>query len=158
MFLLDLYRFCESWRQFNRQHLARFVFGHRECERLAMAAGVTPRFFASMISKECMARWCTLGYLDIEKGVARAKGPDKRPSGYEFETFKGRDSRYMLEMMNIGKLDDSALFGRQGRGDDNGGTSDCLRESDHTRAILACRAQLASHGNVSDKDEGAQPT
>lgn len=158
MFILDLYRFCESWSQFNRQHLARFVFGHRECARLARAAGVTPRFFASMISKECLARWCTLGYLDLKDGMARAKGPDKRPSGYEFETFKGRDSRYMLEMMNIGKLDDTTLFGRQDRGDDNGSSQDCLRESDLTRAILESRARLASHRNAGDKDEGAQPT
>ncbi|AKJ74058.1 hypothetical protein SP36_86 [Salmonella phage 36] len=39
MFLLDLYRFCESREKFNRQELARFIFRHRECERLAKMRG-----------------------------------------------------------------------------------------------------------------------
>lgn len=158
MFLLDLYRFCESWRQFNRQHLARFVFNHRECSRLARAAGVTPRFFASMVSKECMARWVTLGYLNYSDGYASAKGPDKRPVNFEFESFKGRDSRYMLEMMNVEKLNDEKLFGKPGGRVDNGGSPPCSNPADLTRAILQCRAKLIAYCNARDKGEGAQST
>ena len=158
MFLLDLYRFCESWQQFNRQHLAQFVFKHRECSRLARAAGVTPRFFASMVSKECFARWSTLGYLNLKDGNASAKGPDKRPPNFEFETFKGRDSRYMLEMMNVGKLDDEAIFrGECGRSD-NGGSQASSNPADLTRAILQCRAQLATYCNARDKASRTQPS
>lgn len=158
MFLLDLYRFCESWRRFNRQHLARFVFNHRECNRLARSAGVTPRFFASMISKEVMARWATIGYLNINDGYANSNGPDKRPVNFEFESFKGRDSRYMLEMMNIGKLNDETIFGGWCRMDDNGGSSPSSNQADLTRAILQCRAQLATYCNARDAAERTQPS
>lgn len=158
MFLLDLYRFCESWKSFSRQHLALFVFKHRECSRLARAAGVSPRFFASMISKECLSRWATAGYLDINKGDARSKGPDKRPVNFEFESFRGRDSVYMLEMMNVGKLYDDQIFrGSDGR-TDNGGSPPCSSEADLTAAILKCRAQLIAYCNARDAGTGTQPS
>lgn len=64
MFILDIYRFCESRREFTRQDFAKFVYMHRESPRMAKAANVSHRMFASMVSKEFLARSYTNGYLD----------------------------------------------------------------------------------------------
>lgn len=111
MFLLDLYKFCESYDWFNRQHLARFVFQHKECERLARAANMTPRRFATSVSKEFIARMCTLGYLNLDKGIASSKGAHKRPERFELYSLEGESNRYIYEMLNIDKLTDEELFG-----------------------------------------------
>lgn len=112
MFLLDLYRFCESYDHFNRQHLAKFIFKHRECERLARAANVTPRMFATSCSKEFLARMCTSGYLDLKNGVATCYGSHKRPFGFELRCIDGMNDKYTREMVNIGEMTDDQLFGK----------------------------------------------
>lgn len=105
-----------------------------------------------------MARWVTLGYLNFGGGYASSRGPDKRPVNFEFESLKGRDSRYMLEMMNIEKLDDETLFGRESGRSGDGSSPPSCNPADLTRAILQCRAKLAAYCNARDKGEGAQPT
>uniref|UniRef100_A0A6M5CB08 Helicase n=1 Tax=Vibrio phage Vc1 TaxID=1480731 RepID=A0A6M5CB08_9CAUD len=51
MFLLDLYRFCESRESFNRRELAKYVFKHRECVRLASNAGFRPAILHQVLVK-----------------------------------------------------------------------------------------------------------
>lgn len=110
MFLLDLYKFCESYQKFNRQHLAQFIFKHRECDRLAKAANVTPRYFASSASKEFVARMMGLGYLDGVSLWYWSKGAQKRPFEFDFNCYGGEEDRYTWEMMNVDKLSDDELF------------------------------------------------
>ncbi|AAR09301.1 hypothetical protein PJM39_0070 [Salmonella phage vB_SenS_UTK0006] len=112
MFLLDLYRFCESREKFNRQELARFIFRHRECERLAKNAGVTPRYFASSSSKEFIARMMGYGYLDGVHCVYWCKNKMKRPFNFELHSLEGDSNRYVWEMMNIEKMSDEELFSK----------------------------------------------
>ncbi len=157
MFILDLYRFCESRRNFSRQDFARYVFNHREVERMARATKVTTRQFASMVSKECISRWCTLGYLNLDRGIASAKGPSYRPHNFEFESFQGRDSSYIVGLMNVGKLDDEELFGKTGKQPDNRSSSPGCSESDITRRLLECRAQLATRRNEGNETGTVQP-
>ena len=111
MFLLDLYRFCESYNRFSRQNLATFIFKHRECERLARAAGVTPRFFASSASKEFLARMMGMGYIDGVNLSYWSRGAQKRPFEFDFHCYGGENDRYTWEMMNVDKLSDKELFG-----------------------------------------------
>lgn len=111
MFLLDLYKFCESYDWFNRQHLARFVFNHPECERLARAANFTPRMFATSVSKEFIARMATLGYLDINKGVVTCYGSNKRPFRFELYSLEGERNKYIYDMLHIMEISDDELFG-----------------------------------------------
>lgn len=111
MFLLDLYKFCEGYTWFNRQHLARFVYKHRECERLARAAGFTPRMFATSVSKEFLARMCTLGYLNLKDGVATCNGSLKRPFMFELYSMEGESNKYIYEMLHVGEMSDEQLFG-----------------------------------------------
>lgn len=110
MFLLDLYKFCESYDWFNRQHLARFVFKHKECERLARAAGMTPRKFASSVSLEFIPRMCTLGYLELENGVARCRGAHKRPFNFELYSLEGERNKYIYDLFHLDELSDEELF------------------------------------------------
>jgi hypothetical protein len=112
MFLLDLYRFCESYEKFNRQHIARFIFKHRECERLARAANVTPRYFASSASKEFCARMMTAGYLDGVNNWYWSKGSQKRPFEFHFNCYGGEEDKYTWQMMNIEAMSDDELFGK----------------------------------------------
>lgn len=112
MFILDVYRFCEMNDKFARQDLAKFVFRHRECSRLAEAAEVTPRFFASSVSKEFLARMMGFGYIDGVRGVYWSKGAAKRPFNFELRSMEGERNRYIYEIMNIEKLSDEELFGR----------------------------------------------
>lgn len=114
MFLLDLYRFCEGYEKFNRQHLAVFIYKHRECERLAKAAGVTPRYFASSASKEFCARMMTSGYLDGVNNWYWSKGSQKRPFEFHFNCYGGDEDVYTSDMMNIGDMCDHELFGKLG--------------------------------------------
>lgn len=147
MFILDIYKFCESRREFTRQDFAKFVYTHREAPRLAKAANVSQRMFASMVSKEFLARSHTNGYLDGKNGAVWCAGPDNREIGFDFRSFDGMDNRYMLEMMHLDQLSDEQLFGKPGGRSDNGSSQACLRETDHTRKLLACRAHLALSRN-----------
>ncbi|QDH94276.1 hypothetical protein [Escherichia phage vB_EcoS_PHB17] len=110
MFLLDLYKFCESYSWFNRQHLAKFVFQHRECERLARAANMTPRKFASSVSLEFIPRMCTLGYLGLDKGVVTCYGSHKRPFRFELYNLEGERNKYIYDLFHMDELSDEELF------------------------------------------------
>ena len=110
MFLLDLYRWCESWDRFTRQQLAKFVFEHRESERLARAAEVDRRTFASMVSREFFGRMATAGYLDIKDRYATSR-PSRRPFCFELYSLEGMKSEYIRDMMNIGEMSDDEIFG-----------------------------------------------
>ncbi|EKL2214098.1 hypothetical protein PQ125_002632 [Salmonella enterica] len=112
MFMLDLYRFCESRDKFNRQDLAKFIYRHRECERLAKNAGVTPRYFASSTSKEFIARMMGAGYLDGIHCEYWCKNKLKRPFNFELHSLEGDSNRYVWEIMNIEKMSDEELFSK----------------------------------------------
>lgn len=110
MFLLDLYKWCESYDWFNRQHIAKFIYQHRECERLARAAGLTPRMFASLASKEFCARMMTAGYIDGVCGKYWSKGSSKRPFGFELYSLDGMRNDWIRDMARIGEIGDDELF------------------------------------------------
>lgn len=110
MFLLDLYKWCESYDWFNRQHIAKFIYQHRECERLARAAGLTPRMFASLTSKEFCARMMTAGYIDGVCGKYWSKGSSKRPFGFELYSLDGMRNDWIRDMDRIGEMGDDELF------------------------------------------------
>lgn len=110
MFLLDLYRFCESRESFNRQELAKYVFTHRECVRLASNAGVSPRYFASSVSKEFLARMMSAKYIDGVKGKYWSRGAMRRPFNFELYSLEGDKNEYVKEMMCIGEMSDNELF------------------------------------------------
>lgn len=110
MFLLDLYKWCESYDWFNRQHIAKFIYQHRECERLARAAGLTPRMFASLASKEFCARMMTAGYIDGVCGKYLSKGSSKRPFGFELYSLDGMRNDWIRDMARIGEMGDDELF------------------------------------------------
>lgn len=110
MFLLDLYKFCESREKFNRQDFAKFIYRHRECERLAKNAGVTPRYLASSVSKEFISRLMGLGYLDGVRCEYWCKNRIKRPFNFELYSLEGDYNSYVLELMNIEKMSDEELF------------------------------------------------
>lgn len=110
MFLLDLYKWCESYDWFNRQHIAKFIYQHRECERLARAAGLTPRMFASLTSKEFCARMMTAGYIDGVCGKYWSKGSSKRPFGFELYSLDGMRNDWIMDMDRIGEMGDDELF------------------------------------------------
>ncbi|QHR72341.1 YdbL [Escherichia phage atuna] len=110
MFLLDLYKWCESYDWFNRQHIAKFIYQHRECERLARAAGLTPRMFSSLTSKEFCARMMTAGYIDGVCGKYWSKGSSKRPFGFELYSLDGMRNDWVRDMARIGEMGDDELF------------------------------------------------
>lgn len=110
MFLLDLYKWCESYDWFNRQHIAKFIYQHRECERLARASGLTPRMFASLASKEFCARMMTAGYIDGVCGKYWSKGSSKRPFGFELYSLDGMRNDWIRDMARIGGMGDDELF------------------------------------------------
>lgn len=110
MFLLDLYKWCESYDWFNRQHIAKFIYQHRECERLARAAGLTPRMFASLASKEFCARMMTAGYIDGVCGKYWSKGSSKRPFGFELYSLDGMRNDWIRDMARIWEMGDDELF------------------------------------------------
>lgn len=110
MFLLDLYKWCESYDWFNRQHIAKFIYQHRECERLARAAGLTTRMFASLASKEFCARMMTAGYIDGVCGKYWSKGSSKRPFGFELYSLDGMRNDWIRDMARIGEMGDDELF------------------------------------------------
>jgi hypothetical protein len=110
MFLLDLYKWCESYDWFNRQHIAKFIYQHRECERLARAAGLTPRMFASLASKEFCARMMMAGYIDGVCGKYWSKGSSKRPFGFELYSLDGMRNDWIRDMARIGEMGDDELF------------------------------------------------
>lgn len=114
MFILDLYKWCESYERFTRQHIAAFIFKHHECERLARAAGVSTRFFASSASKEFLARMMSAGYIDGVNNWFWSKGAQMRPFQFDFKCYGGDGDRYTKEMMSIEKLSDDELFGGPG--------------------------------------------
>ncbi|ATE86138.1 hypothetical protein Sd1_gp72 [Shigella phage Sd1] len=110
MFLLDVFKFCESYERFNRQHLAVFIYRHKDCERMAKAAGVTTRYFASSASKEFLARCMTAGYIDGVNGNYWSKGSTKRPFGFSFRCLNGEIDKYTNDMMTIKEMTDDQLF------------------------------------------------
>ncbi|MGS9609504.1 hypothetical protein ACQWKN_21915 [Salmonella enterica subsp. enterica serovar Infantis] len=112
MFLLDLYKFCESREKFNRQDFAKFIYRHRECERLAKNAGVTPRYLASSVSKEFISRLMGLGYLDGVNCNYWCKNRMKRPFNFELYSLEGDSNSYVYELMNIEKMSDEELFSK----------------------------------------------
>lgn len=110
MFLLDLFRFCESQRKFTRQNLAGFVFSHKECDRLARHAGVTTKQFAALVAREFIPRLCTEGYLDLSGGVAWVKNKARRPFRFDLHSIDAKNSKYLRFMVNIEKMSDEELF------------------------------------------------
>ena len=52
----------------------------------------------------------TAGYIDGKCGEFVSKGSLKRPFEFNFEAMTGYDSRYIREMMNVGKMTDDELF------------------------------------------------
>lgn len=110
MFLLDLYRFAESYEWFTVKHLAGFVLNHRECERLSRAANLPPKIFAVTVAKEFIGRLCAFGYLDLKNGVATCYGSQKRPFRFELRSLEGAENKYIKMMHNIGSMSDDELF------------------------------------------------
>lgn len=111
MFILDLYRFAESRKNFTRREFAEFVFSHRETERLSRHAGLNPKQFASCVSREFIPRLCTLGYMDMQGQTAWVRDRSKRPFNFDLESYNARQSNYIRRMVNVGKMDDDQLFG-----------------------------------------------
>lgn len=116
MFILDVYRFCESSVGFTWRDLGNFVYRHRECERLARQVGVTRKFFAESVSREFFGRMATLGYLSLDKGVACARSALNRPFDFEFRTFKGEKDKYVHRLMHIEEYDDEEFFAQPKNG------------------------------------------
>lgn len=110
MFILDVYKFCESYSYFTRQHLARFIYQHKDSERFSKAAGLSHREFCSAASKEFCAKMLSAGYIDGKCGEFVSKGSLKRPFEFNFESLSGYGSKYIKEMMNIGTMTDDELF------------------------------------------------
>lgn len=113
MFLLDLFKFCEGYDKYTRQHVAKFIFSHEECARIADHAGLTPRQFASACSKEFCARGMTEGYLNCSGGIYSCRGRNKRPKLFTLHCFEGFSNRYTWEMMHLEELSDEDLFGER---------------------------------------------
>lgn len=109
MLLLDIYKWCESWDGFGRQHLAKYVYQHKELERIAKQAGLSSREMASAISKEFIARHMTEGYLNGNNLWYSAKGLMKRPFGFDFKCYKEGDE-YTSGMARIREMSDEELF------------------------------------------------
>lgn len=112
MILLDLFKFCEGYDKYTRQHIARFIYGHPETERMARNADLDKRTFTSALSKEFCARCMTEGYLDRVGQEYFCKGKRKRPVMMQFACLDGYRNRYTWEMMHIEELSDEELFGK----------------------------------------------
>lgn len=112
MLLLELFKFCEGYDRYTRQHIAKFIFQHKESERMAAAAGLPHREFVSLMSKEFCARCMTEGYLDCTGGVYSCRGRLKRPLMMKLVCVEGYANRYNYEMMHIEELSDEDLFGK----------------------------------------------
>lgn len=110
LLLLDLFRFCEGYDKYTRQHIAKFIYAHKESERFAKAAGMTHREFTSALSKEFCARCVTEGYLDCKGGFYWCKGKIKRPVMMKLMCIDGYNNRYTWEMMHIVEMSDEDLF------------------------------------------------
>lgn len=52
----------------------------------------------------------TAGYIDGKRGEFVSKGSLKRPFDFKFEVFNGYESKYIKEMMNVGRMTDDELF------------------------------------------------
>lgn len=52
----------------------------------------------------------SMGYIDGKCGEFVSKGSLKRPFEFDFEALNGYESRYIKEMMNIGRMTDDELF------------------------------------------------
>lgn len=111
--LLDLYKFCESYDRYTRQHIAKFIYTHKDAPRMARHAGYDLRKFASAASKEFCARMATEGYLNNEGGILSSNGKRKRPISFDFVCVDGDRNRYTYEMMNLDKVSDEELFGNK---------------------------------------------
>lgn len=111
LILIDLFKFCESYDKYTRQHIAKFIYAHKESERLAKSAGLSHREFTSALSKEFCARCMTEGYLDCINGVFSCKSKMKRPVMMSLLCVDGYEKRYTYEMMSTGDMSDEDLFG-----------------------------------------------
>lgn len=113
VFINDVYRFCEGCDSFTWKNLARFIYTHRECNRLSKSAGVDAKFFAESASKEFIGRMCTFGYLDMKNGLAFVTARIKRPFGFDFRSLNGNESGYVRMIMNLGAMSDEEFFGSE---------------------------------------------
>lgn len=52
----------------------------------------------------------SMGYIDGKCGEFVSKGSLKRPFEFNFEAINGHGSKYIKDMMNIGKMTDDELF------------------------------------------------
>ena len=77
---------------------------------MAKLAGVTPHRFATLASREFLARMMGLGYIDGRNLVYWSNGFHKRPFSFDFRCVKGESDRYTWEMNNVDKLSDEELF------------------------------------------------
>lgn len=111
MFSLDLFRFCESRKNFSRQDLCGYIFQHRECERFARHAGITPKQFAALAGREFSGRMMTEGYLDQVAGQMFVRNKMRRPPGLDLESLNAKESEYIRLMANIHKMTDEEIFG-----------------------------------------------
>jgi hypothetical protein len=111
MFLFDLFRYCESHKNFTRQDLAGYVYSHRDCERLARHADITAKQFAACVAREFIPRLCTEGYLDMNRGLVWVKDKARRPFMFDLHSIDAKKSNYIRLMLNVGKMDDEEIFG-----------------------------------------------
>ena len=112
MLLLDLFKFCEGYDKYTRQHIARMIYKHKDSERMAKNAGLPHREFVSLMSKEFVSRCMTEGYLDCRDGLLSCRGRLKRPLMMKLSCVDGYRMRYCYEMMNLEGMSDRELFGK----------------------------------------------
>lgn len=110
MFILDLYRYVESFDWTTRQHIAKFIYSHRDCERMAKSAGLTRRQFASVASREFVCSMCACGYIDMRSGRITCAGSTRRPCMFEFKALQGEENPSIWLMLHLDEIDDHELF------------------------------------------------
>lgn len=77
---------------------------------MAKNAWVTPRYFASSVSKEFISRLIGVGYLDGVNLEYWCKNKIKRPFNFELHSLEGEKNKYVYEIMNIENMSDEELF------------------------------------------------
>lgn len=110
MFMLDIYNFCEANPGFTWKNLARFIYQHRQCARMARSAEVSTVFFAESASKEFIGRMCTIGYIDMKNGRACVTARIRRPFNFELRALNGKCSGYINRIMTVGDMSDEEFF------------------------------------------------
>lgn len=89
MLLLDIYEYIEGKPGFTIRELMEFMNRHEDTPNIARQAQMKPSHVAVCSAIEFFGRAATLGYIDINNGVASVRRPIKRPFGYQFEVFEG---------------------------------------------------------------------